>query len=1093
MENTTVSKSFGYGMYAYEIFGNSLIRNSLFTDNKGNYTMHGGNMQLSYSNYSCNHSQSHFYIVSSNFTKGVSPHHASGITTKLMCITGGVHLTLLDVKMANNVQIAQATIGGDSGGGNFGSNLIPSYNSLNFIRCTIHNGYSQFGGGVYIDVYKKVSAFPVLREIVRVVNTSFVNNTARVVGGGVYILLYYSPGLSKLSLAFTFIGCTFTENQIASETEERGGVAVNILSFNVAENLLHSTPQYALSFSGCAFANNSFQIHPNAQSLSSGVMYVEKIPKITLEDCDIIDNKCTGIAAVNSYIRFTGQNVIKNNTAEYGGGLLLGDSSSIMLTVNTRLNISHNHANTFGGGIYAQTTSIHAIPPCFFQFDDKTICNPTLQKDIHVYLHNNTAGITGTAIYGGLIDHCFLLSSNKNLQIANNYYECSNSSTVFDRMFHYPNDSTGPAVISSDPLFVCLCTNNSFNTTTKDCGLLHLKQTVSPGETITISAVVVGQRNGVVPGSVVAQISSQDRLSSIYPSQMFQSTRNHCTNLEYTIFSYTEHAANLTLNVRHYFENYHSPVISVNISACPVGFQHHKNQCGCIENLQRHSITCNPQTSKIRRPTGLWIGYATPRNIKKYDAENINVIVCPHLYCIPYDVEIKAYSNHFDQDQQCNMHRTGVLCGSCKPGYSIGYGSTVCLNCTQTSLWKVPALICGDILLGVAVIVFLLSFDLTVTKGAINGFIFFANIVEASQNFYFPLGEKNPFWYLILRNFIAWINLDLGWQVCLYDGMDTYEHMYIVFAFHLYIWLLLWLLILLSRKCNCMSRLMEKNGTKVLATLILLSYARLMKAVMTSLSTANLKTEHGRMWVWYYNGNIPYLKGKHIPLFLVATVFALFLFPFTFVLLFIRFLRRLSYLWLFGWVNKLKPLFDAYTGPYNDGFQFWPGLLLLIRVAYLICKFLHLGNTLPLLIVAMCSLLLWFHSLGICKNRFVSILEGFLLVDLLLWTLLLAYSKADKPKITGGCVGTVFLAFLAVLFYSGYEQVSKTQFWREHAEKAAAVIITFQQKLKNIKLRCFQRVRATKGLSDESTLLMNAPDMANYSNLREPLIESEED
>ena len=32
------------------------------------------------------------------------------------------------------------------------------------------------------------------------------------------------------------------------------------------------------------------------------------------------------------------------------------------------------------------------------------------------------------------------------------------------------------------------------------------------------------------------------------------------------------------------------------------------------------------------------------------------------------------------------------------------------------------------------------------------------------------------------------------------------------------------------------------------------------------------------------------------------------------------------------WVRRLKPFFDAYTGPYKDTHRYWTGLLLLVHV-----------------------------------------------------------------------------------------------------------------------------------------------------------------
>ena len=38
---------------------------------------------------------------------------------------------------------------------------------------------------------------------------------------------------------------------------------------------------------------------------------------------------------------------------------------------------------------------------------------------------------------------------------------------------------------------------------------------------------------------------------------------------------------------------------------------------------------------------------------------------------------------------------------------------------------------------------------------------------------------------------------------------------------------------------------------------------------------------------------------------------------------------------ILAWVRRLKPLFDAYTGPYKDKHRYWPALLLAVRVVLL--------------------------------------------------------------------------------------------------------------------------------------------------------------
>lgn len=137
------------------------------------------------------------------------------------------------------------------------------------------------------------------------------------------------------------------------------------------------------------------------------------------------------------------------------------------------------------------------------------------------------------------------------------------------------------------------------------------------------------------------------------------------------------------------------------------------------------------------------------------------------------------------------------------------------------------------------------------------------------------------------------------------------------------------------------SRLFGRNSTKVLATLFLLSYAKILDAVFTALSFTFLDYPDGRQVVWLYDGNINYFRGKHIALFILAVIFILaFLIPYTIIVLSIQCLKKKSQYRLLGWVDSLKPLLDAYTGQYKDRYCSWTGLLLLVH--FILFYFMHL-------------------------------------------------------------------------------------------------------------------------------------------------------
>ena len=85
--------------------------------------------------------------------------------------------------------------------------------------------------------------------------------------------------------------------------------------------------------------------------------------------------------------------------------------------------------------------------------------------------------------------------------------------------------------------------------------------------------------------------------------------------------------------------------------------------------------------------------------------------------------------------------------------------------------------------------------------------------------------------------------------------------------------------------------------------------------------------------MWLHDGNLRFLQGKHIALVVVSTLFALFyIVPFTLLLLFAPVLRRVHNYRMVRLVQRLKPLLDAFQGPYKDRFHWWPGLMLIIRI-----------------------------------------------------------------------------------------------------------------------------------------------------------------
>ena len=171
---------------------------------------------------------------------------------------------------------------------------------------------------------------------------------------------------------------------------------------------------------------------------------------------------------------------------------------------------------------------------------------------------------------------------------------------------------------------------------------------------------------------------------------------------------------------------------------------------------------------------------------------------------------------------------------------------------------------------------------LTVATGTLSGLLFYANIVGPNRTIFLPVESTDAF-----SVFIAWLNLDFGIETCFYDGMDAYSKTWLQFVFPVYIWLLVGLIILVSHFSHRFANLLGNNPVSVLATLILLSYTKILRTLIAAFYITYLEYPTYNKGVWLYDANIDHLSGKHIPLFVVAVLVLLFLFlPYTLLLLF---------------------------------------------------------------------------------------------------------------------------------------------------------------------------------------------------------------
>ena len=416
--------------------------------------------------------------------------------------------------------------------------------------------------------------------------------------------------------------------------------------------------------------------------------------------------------------------------------------------------------------------------------------------------------------------------------------------------------------------------------------------------------------------------------------------------------------------------------------------------------LKSHKVECTPSNKSLHLPAQTWLGelwnesesIAVQNDCQYCKTEEMNLI-------IPIDSNKLCISDY---------NRTGIMCGACVSNYSLLLGGYECADCSG-STYKGILLFLAFIAIGIVLVILLLGLDLTVSTGMVNGLIFYSNIVYLNSETMLPITRGENSTHLlntvkILSTFQALVNLDFGISTCFFDGYSTYISTWMQFVFPLYIWLLILIIILTSRYSRRITKLITSNIVSVLATLLLLSYAKLFKTSIEVFSLVQLQLLNGNVTKrWKADANIPYLGQLHAPLFLMSLAMVLvYMIPFTLLILLGPLLQAKSHYRVLHWINRLKPFHDAFYGPYTSKYRYWPGILLLARLLILGAFASYSPNDVPfkLLAVSMTAaalLVLWIvirraKAISPYQKNYLNYLELYFLTNLLAFAALSIYA-----------------------------------------------------------------------------------------------------
>ena len=857
------------------------VSNTIFYNNNGSYsgtvsitTVRTISSRTRFEN--CLFDDNNRVIPSFSEDTFISINRRGGIVFHYLVIRGGINLPDLPITVSTDVEM------------------------LTVLNCNFTRLGGTRGAAMHVE---KISP-DYITIVVRIEQCNFVENEADA-GSAIYTQL--------------------SEFRVSLESEVSGGIQFDIVDINAIDNKL--SPGAILNYGTSRVVTGVFSFE-NCQAFFK-----------CNQQCNFTGNQPSVIYGHNSGIIMSGRAVFKHNEAKYGGALRLLDTV-VYVNIGSVLWFEHNFATTAGGAIdiLFSNTNVQTEDICPIQFigDSSAIFSLDDIRHLNVSIgFANNYAVTQTSLQSIFANVFYVCSwypdtlTQINLGIHTPVAEDTRVSVYRNMFDFYPVGSV------DDHLFIlayipCLCDEN-FDYNISAClknEQLYLDKPIVPGRSFNISIVsldVVGSmgHSRTLYGRVyhTSVVDGQLILGDGQDVRPFSVVNKTCTNADFVVYGRYPKIPNSGILEISLSDQQYSLRINFNFSTCSVGFKlfpfnNESFGCICDEFFAARTdgrFQCDATTGNIiRRRSQAWLSVI--------DGDLQYVRMCAPTYChnklLTFDLN--------EEDVLCTNHHSGRVCGGCEDGFSRVFGSDTCKKCDNAWL----ATIVLYTILGIALVLILFALKFTVTLGMINGLIFFCNVMSINEQLFFNTQISS---FSFLRVFISLINLDLGFEICFYDGMSQLAKTGLQFVFPVYLWLLMLIIIYMGKFYVRARKLSSHSALPVLATLILLSYSKLLRTTISVFAFETMSSsEHGSIYVWQPDPNVEYFTDGHIVLFVIAVFFLLvFIIPFvicfTFPSLVLR-SKRLSYFF---------PILDCYFAPYKVKYRYWFGLraLLLLYIS----------------------------------------------------------------------------------------------------------------------------------------------------------------
>ena len=807
------------------------------------------------------------------------------------------------------------------------------------------------GGGMHVSFATQRSANIILNDVY-IHNVNFTNNCAHF-GGGVY---FYSDVEKSINLSnsITVEECTFEGN--SAHTGSAVDITPNV--FRRFSNGIQITP----IFRDCRFMHNTIRANFQAGRIQTtygiGSLYVS-LYSIILEGYNTFENNLgTAIHVVNGKVNMSQSSVrFFKNHGRQGGAMALIGEAFVIFGPNKSYSFINNTALGKGGGLYVQVVDNHdvtASKTCFIQYiyslGSAHIPAREWRADV-VFAGNIARGGTGHAIFATSFFPCQTINIGTREE---QELKTIDASMVFSErriVIEENADVEGHQIATEGARFIL----------TRG----YLLKAI-PGERFTHGVIILDDLNRTTTVVLTAAINNT-LTSNVQLDMAFSS----CVGEHIILKGMPGEAAALYLQTITPRLSYTR--LMVEIVECPPGFKHNSALQECVCNADEYAglVKCNTIEFHSHIAPGFWTGLVSDAN--NDSRIELATSFCPLRFCNYNGTNTSGSAIQLPQTYEeldealCGKLRTGIACGSCKPGFTTYFHSPNFLcKPVDPTLCKVGWLfyILSELVPVTVIFVTVMALNISFTSGAVNGFILFCQVLTSLHidgngfiTFSPSLATLTRGYQLIygIFNFDMFQSDPLSF--CLWSNasaldMLAFKYVTIVYALLLVV-LVIWFIGKFHRFTKyfgmcCRITTVKTSVIHGVSAFLILCYSQCLKISLNLLNGYYIGAGYSSDMVVsnrvMLNGNIVHFSREHLPYALPALfcLLTMGIFPPLLLLSYPLSNKVLAFFRLEESktvnavlqkipINRLKPLLDSFQGCFKDSLRFFAGLYFLYR------------------------------------------------------------------------------------------------------------------------------------------------------------------